>query len=85
MAKLTVDLEKVAHTLNILIPISIFFFGFLGYYISFYFHFLTVTSILLTMINLSYLYGQKQHALLANFGILAQGRYILESIGPELR
>jgi glutamate synthase domain-containing protein 2 len=85
MAKLTVDLEKVAHTLNQLIPLSMILFAILGHFISFYFHFLTVSSFLLTLINFSYLYGQKQHALLANFGILAQGRYILESIGPELR
>jgi glutamate synthase domain-containing protein 2 len=40
---------------------------------------------MLNVINFSYMYGQKNHALLANFGLLAQGRYVIESIGPELR
>jgi glutamate synthase domain-containing protein 2 len=39
----------------------------------------------MTVINLYYRYVQKQHALLANFGWVAQGRYFLESVGPELR
>lgn len=85
MSKITVDLEKVAHAINLLIPAITGLFALLGYYVSFYFHFLTVVGIFLTAINLSYLFGQKRHALLANFGLLAQGRYILESIGPELR
>ena len=52
---------------------------------SFYFHFGTVPLLMLTGLNAYYLYGQKSHALLANFGILAQMRYLFESIGPEFR
>lgn len=85
MSKLTVDLEKVAHTINMIIPAVTALFALLGYYVSFYFHFLTVAGLFLTALNASYIFGQKRHALLANFGLLAQGRYILESIGPELR
>jgi glutamate synthase domain-containing protein 2 len=85
MSKLIVDLEKVAHTINLLIPAVTVLFALLGYTVSFYFHFLTVVGLFLTAVNVSYIYGQKRHALLANFGLLAQGRYILESIGPELR
>ena len=85
MSKLTVDLEKVAHAVNLLIPAVTALFALLGYYVSFYFHFITVAGLFLTAVNMSYIYGQKRHALLANFGLLAQGRYILESIGPELR
>ena len=85
MAKIKVDLEKLAHTINMIIPLMVALFALLGYYVSFYFHFLTVFCLLLTLINMSYLFGQSQHALLANFGMLAQGRYILESVGPELR
>ncbi len=40
---------------------------------------------MLTLINIYYLYFQKQHTLLANFGLIAQARYLIESIGPELR
>jgi glutamate synthase domain-containing protein 2 len=85
MSKLTVNLEAIAHAINLALPASALLCALLGYTVSFYFHFLTVTLLLLTLLNLSYLYGQKRHTLLANFGLLAQGRYILESVGPELR
>lgn len=40
---------------------------------------------LLNLLNLSCLYVQRRHTLLRNFGIVAQLRYFLESIGPEMR
>jgi len=80
-----VDLEKVSKAANISIPaITLGFFA-AGHFVSFYFHFGTVPFLMLTGLNLYYLYGQRSHALLANFGILAQMRYIFESIGPEFR
>ena len=39
----------------------------------------------INILNIYYLYCQKQHALLANFGVLALFRYLIESIGPEFR
>ena len=81
----SVDLHKISRFANLAIPSMavLFFLG--GHYLSFYFHFLTVTFLLLTLVNLFYLFIQKKHTLLRNFGILGQARYIIESIGPEMR
>ncbi len=84
-ARLTINLEKISRLTNN----SLYFFlvacFFSGLKISFYFHFLTVAIFLLVLINAYYLYFQKQHALLSNFGLLSQMRYMMESIGPEFR
>lgn len=40
---------------------------------------------MLTCINFYYMNIQKSHILLTNFGFVAQLRYLIESIGPELR
>ncbi|MCP4297883.1 MAG: FMN-binding glutamate synthase family protein [Proteobacteria bacterium] len=82
---LSINLEKMSKVVNVGIALSAVLFGLLGYYISFYFHFVTVAFILLTGINFIYRHVQTQHALLANYGIMAQMRYMMESIGPELR
>jgi len=80
-----VDLEKVSRAANISIPVVAGVSFVAGHYLTFYLHFLTVPLIMLTGLNLYYLHGQKSHALLANYGILAQMRYLFESLGPELR
>ncbi|PCJ52580.1 MAG: FMN-binding glutamate synthase family protein [Planctomycetota bacterium] len=80
-----INLEKLSKVVNSGIPLTAFFFGILGYSFSFYFHFITVTFIYLTVLNFIYLHVQKRHALLSNYGIVAQMRYMIESIGPELR
>ena len=41
--------------------------------------------LVLNLLNFYYIYIQKRHALLANFGLLALFRYLVESIGPEFR
>lgn len=81
----SIDLHKISKFTNLAIPsmVVLFFLG--GHYVSFYFHFLTVTFLLLTVVNIFYLYIQKEHTILRNFGILGQARYIIESIGPEMR
>jgi hypothetical protein len=82
---LEVDLHRTARSVNIalliLVPVSFC----AGLFISFYFHFLTVAMLFLNVINGFYLFVQKRHTLLRNFGVLAQARYFLESIGPEMR
>ena len=80
-----VDLHKTAKAANwaILVVMPVFFL--FGVYFSFYFHFLTVTFIFLNVMNFLYLFVQRRHSLLRNFGLIAQARYFLESIGPELR
>ncbi len=80
-----VDLEKVSKAANVSIPVLAGVAFTAGHTVSFYFHFLTVPLIMLTGLNLFYLRVQKEHALLANFGVIAQMRYLFESIGPEFR
>lgn len=83
--RIAVSLEKISHLVNRSLPAMLLGFFFLGYQISFYFHFLTVIFFFINLINLHYLFIQKKHALLSNFGILANIRYMLESVGPEFR
>ena len=80
-----VDLERISKAANVGIPVLTAAVFAAGHLVSFYFHFLTVPMLMLVGLNLYYLRVQKTHALLANFGILAQMRYIFESIGPEFR
>ncbi len=85
VSSLTINLEKISRTVNFSLPLLTIGFLLAGYFYSFYFHFLTVTFFLMTVVNFFYLHVQKHHTLLGNFGLIAQGRYLLESIGPELR
>ncbi|MDB9741312.1 FMN-binding glutamate synthase family protein [Akkermansiaceae bacterium] len=84
-SSLSVDLHKLSKFVNRTLPILVVVFLLAGIYISFYFHFLTVPFLFLTLLNVFYQHVQKEHTILKNFGILGQGRYILESVGPELR
>jgi len=83
--KIVVNLHKLSRFTNLAIPLLAGLFFMAGMRISFYFHFLTVAFLFLSLLNGFYLFGQSGHSLLRNFGILGQGRYLLESIGPELR
>ncbi|MCA9619961.1 MAG: FMN-binding glutamate synthase family protein [Myxococcales bacterium] len=80
-----VDLEKISKAANYSIPVITAASFAAGHFVSFYFHFATVPLLMLLGLNLYYLRVQKTHALLANYGILAQMRYVFESLGPELR
>lgn len=86
MAKaLSVDLIRLARFTNTaLLFLPVLFFA-AGYYISFYFHFLTVASLFLLLVNFFYRHIQKDHTLLSNFGLIGQARYMIESVGPEFR
>ena len=81
----TANLEKMSHVINTVLPILAIAFAFLGFYCSFAFHFFTVAFFLITLLNFYYRHIQKSHTLLANFGIMAQARYFIESVGPEFR
>ena len=83
--RLAVNLKSISYIVNASLPFFLCFFGALGYFVSFYFHFLTVTFLYLCLVNFIYCFVQKDHSLLANFGLIAQMRYMTESIGPELR
>ena len=82
---LSVDLHRVSRVANGGLVAVCLMFGAAGHYLSFYFHFLTVPFFLLALVNLHWRYGQRRHTLLANFGFLAQFRYLIESVGPEFR
>ena len=80
-----VDLHRLSRFANWMFVAATIGFFVLGDRVSFWFHFLTVTFFLLTVMNVFYRFVQTNHAILRNFGVLGQLRYILESVGPELR
>ncbi|MFU8805020.1 MAG: FMN-binding glutamate synthase family protein [Bradymonadaceae bacterium] len=84
-SSLAIDLEKASQTANVSIVVIWLLMGLAGHFVSFYFHFLTVPLFLLVVLNAYWRHGQTAHTLLANFGFLAQFRYIVESVGPEFR
>ena len=81
----TVNLEKLAKVLNQALYVFTLGSFLLAYYKSHYFYYLGSFFLFVTLLNIYYRHIQKKHALLSNFGILAQLRYLLESLGPELR
>ena len=85
MARLAIDLPWIARYVNIGIVIFLVLFWYLGVNVSNEYHVGTVIFLILFLINFYYRHVQKKHALLRNFGIIAQARYMIESIGPELR
>ena len=85
MSTAKVDLFKLARVTNWLIVAFAILFFLAGWRVSYWFHFLTVFFLMLAVMNFFYRHVQKRHAILRNFGILGQMRYILESVGPELR
>ena len=84
-SKISIDLHKLAKFANLAIPSLAIIFILGGTFVHFYLHFLSVPFIFLTVINFFYRHVQKSHSLLRNFGIMGQARYMMESIGPELR
>ena len=83
--RLSVNLDRMAKTANVGVVIALAGSLVLGYFVSFYFHFLTVFFLVLNLLNLYWRHIQKRHTLLANFGFIAQTRYLVESVGPEFR
>jgi len=84
-ATLRVNLHNLARFVNLtLLVLPVICFA-AGVWISFYFHFLTVASLFFLVVNFFYRHVQRHHAILRNFGVLGQGRYLIESLGPELR
>ncbi|MDE0518839.1 MAG: hypothetical protein OXH36_04715, partial [Bdellovibrionales bacterium] len=83
--KISFNLEKMARFLNGFLLLLMIGSSLAGFMWSVNWYWLAGITLLLNALNFYYLYIQKQHALLANFGILALFRYLLESIGPEFR
>ncbi|MGE9268410.1 MAG: glutamate synthase-related protein [Verrucomicrobiales bacterium] len=81
----TVDLHVIAKIFNLALPALTLLFILAGHFGSCYCHFFSAPLIIHTLFNYLYRHGQKDHTLLANFGLIGQTRYFLESIGPEMR
>jgi len=80
-----IDLDSLSTKVNIAIPIVTIAFFAAAYFYDSYFYIGAALFTYLQALNIYYLYIQKEHTLLSNFGIMAQMRYIFESIGPEFR
>ena len=83
--KISINLEKLSWFVNIFLFLLMFFFVFAGYFWNISWYYLASFIAFINIVNVYYLYIQKRHTLLANFGILALFRYLVESIGPEFR
>ena len=74
-------IEKAAFLINILLPallvLSLIYPS--PYFLS------TAALLALNALNFYYRHIQKRHTLLANFGLFALLRYLIESLGPEFR
>lgn len=84
-SSLHIDLHKISKFVNLSIPVLFILFLASGTFISFYFHFLTVAFLFMMIMNFFYMKVQKEHVILKNFGIIGQARYMIESVGPEMR
>lgn len=82
---LHLDLHKLSNFVSLAIPFTAIAAFLCGVYISFYFHFISVALFFVFLVDLSYRKIQNRHTVLKNFGIMGQARYLIESIGPELR
>ena len=83
--KISFNLEKISRFLNGLLLVLMVLSGLAGFFWNTGWYWLAGSILILNILNGYYLYIQKQHALLANFGVLALFRYFVESIGPEFR
>ena len=85
MNRLAIDLQAISGYVSFTIPVLFLGFLALGYFFSAWFHIGTAAFGLLLFINVYFKHVQPKHTILRNFGILGSARYLLESIGPELR
>ena len=83
--KISLNLEKTARFVNGGLCFFLLCSLLLGFWWHPNWHYLTILLTFLNLLNGYYLYIQKKHTLLANFGLLALFRYFVESIGPEFR
>ena len=85
MARLAIDLQKTAQWGAQILYFATIISIFVGFVINPSFHISSVILVFFSLINIYFKHFQSKHTLLRNFGLLAMGRYILESIGPEMR
>ena len=81
-----VNLEKISRFVNFFLVVFLFIsLGGSYFYPSLFVHILSGVLLVFNGVNFYYRHIQTKHTLLSNFGILAQIRYIFESLGPEFR
>ena len=78
-------MEIIAKVFNTLLPLVTVGFIYLTYQYEGAYLYISIVLGLLTLLNFYYRHIQKTHTLLSNFGLVAQLRYMIESIGPEFR
>lgn len=84
--RLTINLERLSKTMNLLLLSLLVASSIYTYTNPSIWKYIVVGFLsLINVINFYYLYIQKAHTLLSNFGVLAQIRYLVESLGPEFR
>ena len=82
---IAVNIEMIARIVNFLLPVVTLGLSYLAYHCQGAYLYFAIGFGLLTLLNFYYRHIQKKHTLLANFGLVAQLRYMIESIGPEFR
>ncbi len=81
----TLDLMSLAKVFSRSLVIGTVIVTLLGYFIDSRFYAGTVVLGLLLLVEFRFKFLQKGHAILRNFGIFGALRYLMESVGPELR
>ena len=84
--RITMNLEKLSKFVNFFLLLFLLVSLCLSFFYPFsWLYSVTAVLFIINAVNFYYRHIQKTHTLLANFGILAQVRYIIESLGPEFR
>ena len=82
---ISINLEKIAGFLNGFLLFLMIILAGAGFFWDAGWFWPAGATAFINLLNGYYLYIQKKHTLLANFGVLALFRYLVESIGPEFR
>ena len=78
-------LENITRSFNGLLLLFLAASAFAGWFWDFKWLWLAVPLLILNLLNFYFLFIQRRHSLLRNFGLLALLRYFFENIGPEFR
>jgi glutamate synthase domain-containing protein 2 len=84
-SRLAVDLQKTAQWGAHLLYAGLIGWTALGYYVHPGFYVAAGITLPFALLNIHFKHIQKKHTLLRNFGLLGAARYMMESVGPELR
>jgi len=85
MERLAIDLQRTANLGSRALYVGMVGWTALGYLVHPGFYIGSVITAPFFLVNIYFKHIQTKHTILRNFGILGAARYILESIGPEMR